>query len=76
MQVARPVLLGLLETFAQRGVAHVRAAALARESRAIGHYVPKKFVRRWLSVDGDGVTGVPGVTIIEEPTGRFWFALA
>jgi len=60
VQVDAMVLLDLLRRLAAQGMP-VRAAVLARESRALGQYVPKKFVRRRLSVSGDGVTGIEGV---------------
>lgn len=44
-----------------------RASDLSRVSG-----VPKKFVRRALTVNGDGVTGVEGVTVIRKK-GAFWF---
>ena len=64
----RTVLVGLL------GPSQMRASDLARESRAIGHYVPKKFVRRRLTADG--VTGIEGVNVTEKPRRRFWFSAA
>ena len=73
--VDRAVLLSALRTLAVEGVVRARAATLARESAGGGHHVPKKFVRRRLSAAGEAVTGIEGVTISEEPHGRFWFAL-
>jgi hypothetical protein len=75
-QVDVTALLDALRALALQGLTRVRAAKLSRESDAAGHYVPKKFVRLRLSVDTDGMTGIPGVTITEEPQGRYWFCLS
>ena len=68
------VLLDALREFVRRGLHRVRAADLARLSAELGHWVPKKFVRRRLSENGDGRTPISQVGITEQPNGRFWFS--
>ena|SRR5437867_2024020 len=46
------------------------------ESSLAGHKVPKSLVRRYLTENGDGVTAIKGVNMLEEPQDTFWFSLA
>ncbi len=71
--VDQDVLLVALESLESRGISPVRSSDLTRESEVLGHRVPKKFVRRRLTVNGDGRTGMDRVRVVRSQRGQFWF---
>ena len=73
-ELDQTVLISVLADLGTRGQTIVRASDLKRASAVSGHAVPKKFVRRRLTVNGDGVTPIAGVTIAQKPKETFWFS--
>ncbi len=69
------VLLDALDRLSKLGRSRVRSSDLTRESSAVCHKVPKSLVRRYLTENGDGVTAINGVTMVEKPRDTFWFSL-
>jgi hypothetical protein len=67
----RVMVLDALRGVAAVGGPSVTAADLARATRGLGHHVPKKFVRRRLTENGDGVTAIENVQILEQLRSRF-----
>ncbi len=71
----RIALKDALKRLAERGKSPVRASDLARETSSAGYKVPKKYVRRLLTENGDGVTAIDGVRVLQKPKNTFWFSL-
>jgi hypothetical protein len=72
--VDQRILVRVLEALAAQGVSPVRARDLTRASSDAGHRVPKKFIRVRLTENGDGVTGVEGVMVVEDSRRTFWYS--